>query len=397
MRVGLVCPYSLDVPGGVQNHVRDLATELASRGHQVGVLAPGESVADLPAYVEVVGKAVPVRYNGSVARLAFGPRVASRARRWLQAGDFDVLHVHEPSVPSVSLLALWAAECPVVATFHTANVRSRTMSSAAALLRPSMEKISARIAVSEAARDTLVQHIGGEPVVIPNGISCSVFEQAPPRPDWVGPGPTLAFLGRTDEPRKGLKVLLDAFPSVLSRYPSARLIVAGRGSADVLEDLPAQLYGGNRASGGGGGTAGGGAGGSGGGGGTVELLGQVTDEDRASLLSSATVYVAPQTGGESFGMVLLEAMAAGAAVVASDLPPFRTILGDGALGELFPSSDSGAAAQAICRLLDDPRRREEKRRRAAVAVRRYDWPLVAPEIEAVYETVGRDAGMKVVP
>ena len=119
----------------------------------------------------------------------------------------------------------------------------------------------------------------------------------------------------------------------------------------------------------------------------VELLGQVSDDDRAALLASATVFVAPQTGGESFGVVLLEAMAAGAAMVASDLPPFREVLGGGALGSLFPAGDPAAAAEAISRSLDEPRRREEMRRRAGVAVRRYDWSRVAPEIEAVYETV----------
>ena len=373
MKIGLVCPYSLDVPGGVQNHVRDLAGVLASRGHGVRVLAPGEGCSGLPAYVETVGRAVSVRYNGSVARLAFGPRVASRVRRWLQDGAFDVLHVHEPSVPSVSLLALWAAECPVVATFHTANPRSRTMSSAAALLRPTLEKVSARIAVSEAARSTLVQHVGGEPVVIPNGVRCSAFEQASPRSVWTAGGPALVFLGRTGEPRKGLTVLLAAFPLVVARHPSVRLLLAGRGSADVLDVLPNQLRG------------------------RVEFLGQLCDDDRAALLASATVYVAPQTGGESFGVVLLEAMAAGAAVVASDLPPFREVLGGGALGLLFPSGDPAAAAEAISRSLDEPRRREEMRRRAGVAVRRYDWSRVVPEIEAVYETVLAGSRLKPMP
>ena len=370
MKIGLVCPYSLDVPGGVQNHVRDLAKVLTGRGHEVGVLAPGEVEPGLPAYVETVGKAVPVRYNGSVARLAFGPRVANRTRRWLRDGGFDVLHVHEPATPSVSLLALWAAEGPVVATFHTANVRSRSLSSAAALLRPSLEKISARIAVSEAARATLVQHVGGEPVVIPNGVSCRSFAQARPRPEWTAPGPMLAFLGRTDEPRKGLSVLLDALPQVLARHPSTRLLVAGRGSTDVLDELRGDLR--DR----------------------VELLGQVSDGDRAALLASATVYVAPQTGGESFGMVLLEAMAAGAAVAASDLPPFRAVLGQGALGELFAVGDASAAAEAICRLLGDPQRRAEIRQRAAREVRRYDWSQVVPEIEAVYDTVLTDGRLK---
>ena len=363
MRVGLVCPYSLDVPGGVQNHVRDLASELRSSGHEVSVLAPGEPDDELPAYVEVVGKAVPVPYNGSVARLAFGPRVATRTARWLHDGDFDVVHLHEPLVPSVSLLALWAAEQPVVATFHSAIPRSRVMSSMASVLRPSIEKISARIAVSESARATLVQHLGGEPVVIPNGLFCASFARAQPRPQWCGPGPTIAFLGRTDEPRKGLAVLLAAFPGVLATLPDARLLVAGRGSEGVLDDVPAAV----RRS--------------------VELLGQVSDDDRGRLFASATVFVAPHTGGESFGIVLAEAMAAGAPVVASDLPAFAAVLRDGALGRLFTTSDAAACAAAVVEVCRDDELRKRLRTRAAADVRRYDWSTVVEDVLAVYQTV----------
>lgn len=363
MRVGLVCPYSLDVPGGVQNHVRDLASQLTSSGHEVCVLAPGEPDDELPAYVEVVGKAIPVPYNGSVARLAFGPRVAARAARWLRDGAFDVVHLHEPLIPSVSLLALWAAEQPVVATFHTAMPRSRAMSSMAGVLRPSIEKIFARIAVSESARATLVQHLGGEPVVIPNGLFCGSFERAEPLPQWCGPGPTIVFLGRTDEPRKGLAVLLAALPEVLRALPDARLLVAGRGDAYVLDDVPADV----RRS--------------------VELLGHVSDHDRGRLLASATVYVAPNTRGESFGIVLAEAMAAGAPVVASDLPSFRAVLADGAFGRLFATGDAADCAAAVVEMCRDDGLRRELARRAAVDVRRYDWSKVAQDVLAVYETV----------
>jgi phosphatidyl-myo-inositol alpha-mannosyltransferase len=363
MRVGVVCPYSLDVPGGVQNHVRDLAAQLPRRGYDVRVLAPGGDARDLPVHVETVGRAVPVPYNGSVARLAFGPRVAARVRRWLTEGDFDVLHVHEPSVPSVSLLALWQTDRPVVATFHTATSRSRTMSSAAALLRPSMEKISARIAVSEAARSTLVHHLGGEPVVIPNGLDCAVFAAADPLPTWQAPAPTLGFLGRTDEPRKGLGVLLDALPLLVREHPNIRLLVAGRGSPDVFDSVDAD----SRRH--------------------VDYLGQVSDDDRAKLLASVTVYVAPQTGGESFGIVLVEAMAAGAAVVASDLPPFRAVLGDGRYGALFAAGDPADAARVIGALLASATDRAALQRRAAAAAWRYDWGRVMPAITAVYDTV----------
>lgn len=369
MRIGLVCPYSLDVPGGVQNHVRDLAGVLVGRGHDVEVLAPGEPSPDLPGYVTTAGKAIPVRFNGSVARVAFGPRAVSRVRRWLAEGDFDVLHVHEPSAPSVSMIALWASDVPVVGTFHSAMPRSRAMSSTASLLRPTMEKISARIAVSEAARATLVQHIGGEPVVIPNGVSCVPFAEAEPRPQWQSPAPTIAFLGRLDEPRKGLAVLMEAFPPVLARHPSARLLVAGRGDPDDWRaDSPEVLS-------------------------RIEFLGQVSDEDRARLFASATVYVAPQTGGESFGIVLVEAMAAGAAVVASGLGAFQRVLDDGRAGVLVAVDDDSALAHAIVTILDDEPWRRALAGAASALVGRYDWSVVGADVLAVYETVtaGADA------
>ncbi|MFE1784821.1 glycosyltransferase family 4 protein, partial [Streptomyces sp. NPDC059506] len=154
MRIGIVCPYSWDVPGGVQFHIRDLAEHLIGLGHEVSVLAPADDDTPLPEYVVSAGRAVPVPYNGSVARLNFGFLSAARVRRWLHDGSFDVLHIHEPAAPSLALLACWAASGPIVGTFHTSNPRSRAMIAAYPILQPALEKISARIAVSEYARRT---------------------------------------------------------------------------------------------------------------------------------------------------------------------------------------------------------------------------------------------------
>src|SRR6476660_9143338 len=161
LRIGIVCPYSFDVPGGVQNHIQDLAETLIGLGHRVSVLAPADEDGQLPPYVVSAGRAVPVRYTGSVARLAFGPLSAARVRRWLAAGHFDVLHVHEPGTPSLSLLAVVSARGPVVATFHTATTRSRAMIAAQGVLQLVLERITARIAVSELARKVQVEHLGG--------------------------------------------------------------------------------------------------------------------------------------------------------------------------------------------------------------------------------------------
>ncbi|MGZ6803274.1 MAG: glycosyltransferase family 4 protein [Nocardioidaceae bacterium] len=366
MRIGIVCPYSLDVPGGVQNHVKDLAEALIARGHHVSVLAPTEDD-HLPPYVVGAGRAVPVPYNGSVARMSFGPVVAARVRRWIRDGDFDVLHLHEPATPSLSLLALWAAECPVVATFHSSNVRSRALSATASILRPSMEKINARIAVSEYARDTLVHHIGGEPVVIPNGLYVDRFSSALSRPEWRGDGGTVAFVGRLDEPRKGFPMIAEAFGRVAANRPGLRLLVVGGGD---LEAAAARLPVDVRRQ--------------------AEFLGRASDGEKARALASADVYVAPNTGGESFGIVLVEAMAAGAAVLASDLPAFRRVLDDGRLGVLFSNEDVDDLTGALSGLLDDPARRAALVAAASAGVRRYDWASVAGQIEQVYETVVLD-------
>lgn len=366
MRIGIVCPYSFDVPGGVQFHVRDLAEHLIGQGHVVSALAPADDDTPLPPYVVSSGKALPVRYNGSVARLTFGPITASRVARWLEGGAFDVVHIHEPIAPSVSVLALWAVDGPIVATFHTSVTRSRALQAAYPLVRSSLEKIHGRIAVSEAARQTVITHVGGDAVVIPNGVFVDRFESTPPQARWEGrPGaPTIAFLGRIDEPRKGLPVLLSALPEVLAHVPGLRVLVAGYGDIDTARSrLDPRLAD------------------------SVEFLGGIDEADKAGLLASVDAYVAPHTGGESFGIVLVEAMSAGAPVLASDLPAFVDVLGPGAAGWTFRTGDStDLAARLVDLLQDDPARNalaDAGRHRA----RRFDWSTVAGDVIAVYETV----------
>ncbi|MFF4321567.1 glycosyltransferase family 4 protein [Streptomyces sp. NPDC001568] len=362
MKIGIVCPYSWDVPGGVQFHIRDLAEHLIRLGHEVSVLAPADDETPLPPYVVSAGRAVPVPYNGSVARLNFGFLSAARVRRWLHDGVFDVIHIHEPASPSLGLLSCWAAQGPIVATFHTSNPRSRAMIAAYPILQPALEKISARIAVSEYARRTLVEHLGGDAVVIPNGVDVDFFADADPKAEWGGQ--TLGFIGRIDEPRKGLPVLMAAFPRIVEACPDVRLLVAGRGDEEeAVASLPAELRS------------------------RVEFLGMVSDEDKARLLRSVDVYVAPNTGGESFGIILVEALSAGAAVLASDLDAFAQVLDQGAAGELFANEDSASLADAAVALLRDPARRAELSARGSAHVRRFDWSTVGADILAVYETV----------
>jgi phosphatidyl-myo-inositol alpha-mannosyltransferase len=372
MRIGMVCPYTWDVPGGVQEHVKDLAEALIGLGHEVSVISPADDDTPLPGYVVPAGRAVPVPYNGSVARLAFGFLSAARVRRWVKEGGFDVLHVHEPAAPSLSLLACWVADGPIVATAHTANPRSRVMHAAYLALQTALEKISGWIAVSEAARTTLVEHMGGDAVLIPNGVTVSRYEKAAPLPGWPGEGGALGFLGRMEEPRKGLDVLLRAFELLAAERTGLRLLVAGPGDLDdVHTKVPEAIR--DR----------------------LILLGQVTQEDKARFYHSVDVFCAPNTGGESFGIVLVEAMAAGAPIVASDLDAFQLVLRGGRAGELFPAGDPAALAAAASRLLDDPVLRGRLSAAATDAVRAYDWPMVARDVVKVYEAVVPSAAGKV--
>lgn len=365
MRVGLVCPYPWDVPGGVMAHVRDLAEGLLDLGHDVSVLAPvDDDRYPLPPYLVPAGRTVPVRFNGSVARVIFGPRSAHRARRWLRDGKFDVLHLHAPEAVSLSLLTLLSAGGPIVGTFHAANARSRALAAVAPVVQPQLEKIAGRIAVSPAARRTIVDHLGGDAVMIPNGVHVAAFAGAEPLPGWPGPGGAVGFLGRIDEPRKGLSVLLDAFTEIAPQRPGLRLLVAGPGDADAVRSaLPPAVA--DR----------------------VVLLGRIREEDKARFYRCVDVYVAPNVGGESFGIVLLESMAAGTPVLASDLDAFRRVLTDGRAAALFPVGDAPALAASLGRLLDDPGARAELAAAGTERVAAYDWSAVARSVVRVYETV----------
>lgn len=364
LRIGMVSPYSWDVPGGVQFHIRDLAETLIAQGHHVSVLTPVQRAELLPPYVVDAGRAVPIRYNGSVARIQFGVVSGARARSWLTQGDFDVVHVHEPQTLSLSLIVCMLAACPIVATVHAATARSRTLAALQAPLQPFIERISGRIAVSELARRLQVEHLGGDAVLIPNGVFVEPFATAEPMAWLRDERPTVGFLGRYDEPRKGLQVLIPAMQRVVAAVPEDRLAIAGRGDeAQLRAELPVDLLD------------------------HVEILGPLTEEEKASFLRSLDVYCAPNTGGESFGIILTEAMAAGAPIVASDIDAFRRVLADGSAGLLTAVGSESELAQGIVAALTNDAATEQRRAFAADAVRQYDWSVVARRVLGVYRTV----------
>ena len=357
MRIGMVCPYSFDHPGGVQAHILDLAEVFISQGHEVAVLGPGTDPSEVPDYVTLGGGTVPLSYNGSVARIAFGPKTFRVVRDFLRAGDFDVLHLHEPNAPSYSLAALIVARGPVVATYHASAVSSTLLKLARPFLRPALEKIDAGISVSEMSRRWQVEQLGGDPLLSPNGVESARFRDAQRHSDS---GPVnIVFLGRLDEPRKGLDVFLDAVARLRAMVNcDFRVTVVGGGTH---REVPG-----------------------------VDFAGRVTEEEKAQILGEADIYVAPNTGGESFGIVLVEAMAAGCAVVASGIEAFAAVCdteSDTPAGLLFPVGDSDALAATLAGLIQDPSARAQLARAGQARALRYDWDVVSREVMEVYETV----------
>jgi phosphatidylinositol alpha-mannosyltransferase len=362
MKVGLVCPYEWTVPGGVGNHVRALAAELRRLGHQVDVLAPAERPVLEPGFVGL-GGSLAVPYNGSVARIAIGPRTLVRVRRALARGGYDLLHVHEPMSPSVGLLAVANTSVPTVGTFHANLDRSIALQAAGPLLRRLYHRLAGRIAVSASARDTWQGHFGGTMTVVPNGVAPEFFAGPQPLPGWNAAGPTVLFVGRL-EPRKGLAYLVRAFLRLKPRFPAARLLVVGRDRGHQQDKAMAMVPPRLRPD--------------------LVFVGSVPQADLPSYYASADVFCAPSLGGESFGIVLAEAMAVGLPVVCSDIGGYRDLVRDGSEGLLVPPRDPEALAEALAGLLDNPARRAAMGQAAAVAARRYAWEVVAGEVAEVY-------------
>ena len=362
LKIGIVCPYGWDTPGGVQIHIKELTEWLIAKGHKVSVLAPvtdeGESTEP---WVISAGRPIAIPYNGAVAKVIFGPLASSRVKQWIGSGDFDLLHLHEPAIPSLSLLAGWAADGPLVATFHAAGNSQKVANAIGTMLDPLIERITAKIAVSEIARETLKDRFNTEAVVIPNGIDSSKFEDIGFRAEWALPN-TIGFIGRFDEPRKGLAVLLAAIPKIVREVPNLRVLVAGPGNAPDFEKLvPVELR--ER----------------------ITFLGRISELEKAQFFKSISLYIAPNTGGESFGIILAEAMASKAPIVASDLPAFIKLLDGGESGALFASENAEDLAKTVSRLLENSQEREAIAIAGYEKAKSFDWDSVGQQILSVYE------------
>jgi len=362
-----VSPYDLGVPGGVQSHVASLASAMRADGDEVVIVAPGDGRGPFGGYAGT-GGSLRVPFNGSVAPIGPGALSASRTRRYLAEIQPDVVHVHEPLVPAVGLSAARTDVAPVVATFHAWSSDVRAYRFARPLGRRVLDGLAASLAVSDAAARYHAAALGVDPgrfEVVPNGVEVARFAAVPERRVGGGDDPeTLLFVGRL-EPRKGLATLIRAFVRLRTDRPGVRLLVVGEGSerARCEAALPAAMRQ------------------------DVRFLGRVDDAALVAAYAEADLYVSPAIGGESFGIVLLEAMAAGRPVVASDLPGYRSVVTPGRDGVLVPAGDPGALATAVAALLDDPDRRVQMIEAGRATAAAHDWPAVATRLRAVYERV----------
>jgi phosphatidylinositol alpha-mannosyltransferase len=360
VRIALVQPYAWDIPGGVQVHVADLRRALAARGHQVIAIGPSAG-GEVDPELEAIGRAVRIAYHGTVSPISPTPAVGPLAVR-LRAFDPDVVHVHEPFVPSTSLWATLGAEAPVVATFHSFLGESRLYRRAAPLLRRARRRLRAALAVSRAAESFLHQafpDLGVE--IVPNGLDVATFADAPPLA--VGEGRHVAWVHRLD-PQKGFPFLIAAWPEVLRAVPDARLLVAGDGpERGAVRDLPAAARD------------------------TVAMYGRVPHERVPELFRVARAAVAAAIGGESWGYTLVEAMAAGAPVVATDIDGYREVATDEVDALLVPPGEPHALAQALIRVLQDEELAKGLAARGRERAAGYDWDVVVRRIEDVYHRV----------
>ncbi|MFT3866009.1 MAG: lysylphosphatidylglycerol synthase domain-containing protein [Solirubrobacterales bacterium] len=373
MRIGLVSPYSWSFQGGVNRHVEALAEEFLGRGHDVRVLAPVDPPGllsrathrampeprELPEYLVPLGRTVGFGANGAVSNIAPWPAGGYLApRREVRAGEFDVIHVHEPLAPLVGWNAVLGAKTPVVGTFHAYSTKPVPNYIAGAVgARRMFNRLSARIAVSEAAAWTGMRWFGGEYTIIPNGVD---IDAAPVGPKAPGEELKILFVGRPEE-RKGLPILLTAFNALVEHVPS-KLTVIGAEEEDVQRWLadPELL-------------------------GSMDVRGRVSQEELWAQLAGADVLCAPSLSGESFGMVLTEAFAAGTPVIASAIAGYSDVVTDGVDGLLVPPGDPQRLAEELQRVAHEPRRLAAMGAAARQSAKRYAWPRVADQVTTVYE------------
>lgn len=366
LTIAMVAPYEYPYPGGVTEHIRHLSATLRKKGHEVHIIAPCPEDVEPPEHVIAATKhIVSFPFAGSQARISLSPRVYNRAKDILDSHRFDVVHLQEPLTPTLPWAMLYHSNAVNVGTFHAYRETSFTYSAWKVILERLMERLDGRIAVSEAARDYVASYFPGEYRVIPNGIDVAAFSDPNVEPiERFNDGrPNILFLGRLEK-RKGFRYMLKAFEILKAREPEARLIVVGAFSKEDRE--PYVRYVRERGIR------------------DVRFVGYVPPGALPRYYRTCTVYCAPSTGSESFGIVLLEAMASGRPVVATDIPGYRSVLQNGVQGLLVPPEDEEALALALERILRNPDMGRAMGEAGLRRAREFSWDTVTDKVLDYY-------------
>jgi len=369
MKIALIAPYEYPYPGGVTEHIFHLDRCFRAWGHDVRIVAAtSEDAQNVPDNVIRISHSITsVHFSGSVSRVTLSPRIYLPVKRLLRKERFDVIHIHEPLTPTLPLFVLRHAKSITVGTFHAyREKRHWALQTMAPLVQPLLNKLDARICVSEASYNLMSHYFPGDYRIIPNGIDVQQFagEQVTPVAKYLDGRPNILFVGRLEK-RKGLRYLIRAFPYIVEAIPNVRLLVVGAYSKEDKEPFVryARMHHLNG----------------------IHFVGRVSRQDLPRYYKTCDVFCAPSTGFESFGIVLLEAMAAGKPIVATNIPGYRGVLDHGREGWLVEPENERALADAIIQLLQNPALRQQMGANGRQKAASYDWPIIARQILDVYE------------
>lgn len=368
MKIALVTPYDYPYPGGVTEHIMHLDREFRARGHDTRILAASSEDKDILEgnVIKVSGAVAPLPYSGSTARITLSPRVYRRVKTILKEEKFDIVHVHEPGVPLLCLAVLRHSHAVNVGTFHAYRETNAFYEYMRPLAARIFGRLDGRIFVSEAVRDYITHYFPGAYRIIPNGIAVARFGAPAVKPleKYDDGRPNILFVGRIEK-RKGFRHLIRAYPYIKAAVPAVRLLVVGAFGDE--EKAPFVRYArAHRLR-------------------SIHFIGYISREELPRYYRTATVFCAPSTGFESFGIVLLEAMATGLPIVASDIAGYRLVLTDRVEGRLVPPEDAKAIADAVIELLQNPAERAAMSARGRATAARYDWPLIADQVLDYYD------------
>lgn len=367
MKIGIVSPYDFTWPGGVTNHISHLAHRFTTMGHQVKILTPHSPSRDMPTDGDFIplGRSVPIPTGGSVARISLSVWLYGRIKELLNNEAFDILHIHEPLAPFLPIGVLQCSTSVNVGTFHAYHGSHRAYRVSHPLLRLWYKKLDGRIAVSEAALQHVSKFFPGTYEIIPNGIDIEHFAKGvTPIEDFQDGKINILFVGRLEK-RKGLRYLLEAFAQLRWQFPETRLIVVGPGNPDkdcyrVMSERSLK---------------------------DVVFVGPVSYDSLARYYNTADIFCTPATGKESFGIVLLEAMASSTPIVATDIEGYAALLEDGKYGRLVPPKDSSALADALASLIKQPKVMEQMALDGRKAVEKYSWKVVSQQVLDYYKSL----------